>query len=910
MRIGIFVHGLPPRSTHGVESHTQAFSEALVRAGYSVEVLAPCCLPGRALYSQRREVRGSGYGVTWVQVAGPADPRHMARAVGAFLDRERPDVVHLQHMIHLSAAAIEEVEQRKIPMVYTAHDFYPVHETLNLMRPDLMPFECGDLEMQARVNQARGFLDKLSGLGDHHGTVLLDQPGFADQLGEASAATLRAILDGERDGGLVEARDEVSLRAQVMRETFAKVGRHFATSGMLARRLGSALGRAVELRPSGIRSDHLSALPPACSHGGPLRIGFIGGLLKHKGVHILLEAFGQLDRSAELHIHGASHDRVYVRLLRERAAEVGALMHGEYSREELPEILAGLDLLVVPSLWIENAPYVIREAFAARRPVLVSDTEALRESVRDGEDGLLFAQGDAAALSAALRRLVDEDGLFGHLVTGINAPLSIDAEARAYGQTYEDLVHEAQVEKPLPLLPASVEPFAERYAALELLPTRDLFEKVQSGLEKLGTCMGVAQAPADLLTQAVSSGSPTRDLLLDHDRALEWLRKSLADMEHARDEMEKRAGWFQEQLASAEKRAQWLGQQVDHGESTTGVERDWLKESKQDLEQERDWLRGQQAETEKTNVWLRESLDQAEQEAQKMREWAEDSIQKAGEETEKANQAMRDAAAETEKANAAGAEAAEDAQKAQEWTAESREQTTAENEWLKETAEELRRENRWLQEKADGGEAAITAAQASATEATRALAALAQEREWMRGVLETRQQELRWIRERLTGDAVPEGEDPAKDHAAIFEAHEALERELVAMHSHEQWLYTELATISSILESQGPGSGALVADELPRTLASMRAAAARSMGELVWRRKEMLAAREGSDRLLARLAAPELADRIRSWELTPGPSVPVPPVVDPEPASPEKDESEGLHWSAPDGIPSDDEEES
>jgi hypothetical protein len=172
----------------------------------------------------------------------------------------------------------------------------------------------------------------------------------------------------------------------------------------------------------------------------------------------------------------------------------------------------------------------------------------------------------------------------------------------------------------------------------------------------------------------------------------------------------------------------------------------------------------------------------------------------------------------------------------------------------------------------------------------------------------------------LTGDSVPEGEDPAKDPAAIFEAHEALERELVAMHSHEHWLYAELASIAGILESKGSEAKTLAADQLPAALAGMRAAAARSMGELTWRRQEMLAAREGSDRLLARLASPELADRIRSWELSPEPSAPLPPLMDPEWTGPgpedskraesKVDDAEGLHWSAPDGILNDEEDES
>ncbi|MCB9913645.1 MAG: glycosyltransferase [Planctomycetes bacterium] len=68
----------------------------------------------------------------------------------------------------------------------------------------------------------------------------------------------------------------------------------------------------------------------------------------------------------------------------------------------MPALLAAADVVAVPSLWPENAPFVIREAFAAGRPVLASDTPALRESVSDGVDGRLLPQGDVAAWRAAL----------------------------------------------------------------------------------------------------------------------------------------------------------------------------------------------------------------------------------------------------------------------------------------------------------------------------------------------------------------------------------------------------------------------------------------------------------------------------------------------------------------------------
>ena len=126
----------------------------------------------------------------------------------------------------------------------------------------------------------------------------------------------------------------------------------------------------------------LTGLPlPSFDANLPVRFGFLGGLAKHKGAHVLLEAFRDV-RGAELDVFGDSTDRPYVERVRALCAEVGARWHGSFDKRELRTILARLDVVCVPSLWDENAPFVIREAFAAGRPVIASRTEALVESVR------------------------------------------------------------------------------------------------------------------------------------------------------------------------------------------------------------------------------------------------------------------------------------------------------------------------------------------------------------------------------------------------------------------------------------------------------------------------------------------------------------------------------------------------
>jgi glycosyltransferase involved in cell wall biosynthesis len=57
----------------------------------------------------------------------------------------------------------------------------------------------------------------------------------------------------------------------------------------------------------------------------------------------------------------------------------------------------------MPSIWYENFPRTLVEAFACGLPVIASRLGAMAELVRDGCTGLLFEPGDAADLAAKLR---------------------------------------------------------------------------------------------------------------------------------------------------------------------------------------------------------------------------------------------------------------------------------------------------------------------------------------------------------------------------------------------------------------------------------------------------------------------------------------------------------------------------
>jgi GT2 family glycosyltransferase len=113
---------------------------------------------------------------------------------------------------------------------------------------------------------------------------------------------------------------------------------------------------------------------------------------------------------------------------------------GPVPHERMAGALSEVDALVVPSVWIENAPFVIREAFAAGLPVIASDLGGMAEMVRHEQDGLLFTPGSPPALAAQIRRLIEEPELMSRLREQVRPPMSIQEDALRMRKRYEQLL--------------------------------------------------------------------------------------------------------------------------------------------------------------------------------------------------------------------------------------------------------------------------------------------------------------------------------------------------------------------------------------------------------------------------------------------------------------------------------------
>jgi glycosyltransferase involved in cell wall biosynthesis len=176
----------------------------------------------------------------------------------------------------------------------------------------------------------------------------------------------------------------------------------------------------------------------------PMRVGYIGVLAPHKGVHILIEAFKQAARRspgcASLFLHGSGMwFSDYARRLRADAEGCNVQFCGEFRPSDANALYRSLDLLVVPSLWWENAPLTIREAALAGIPVLGSNLGGTAESIRHFGNGLLFEAGSATDLADRLLALIDDETLWSRLAHGTVAPPTIEEHARAIERHYAEL---------------------------------------------------------------------------------------------------------------------------------------------------------------------------------------------------------------------------------------------------------------------------------------------------------------------------------------------------------------------------------------------------------------------------------------------------------------------------------------
>jgi glycosyltransferase involved in cell wall biosynthesis len=146
---------------------------------------------------------------------------------------------------------------------------------------------------------------------------------------------------------------------------------------------------------------------------GPI-IGMIARLAPQKGHTVLLDALPALvARFPALLVEFVGHEHLTtIAELRAYAEQRGVADRVSFVgfRDDLPELLAGWDLMVLPSLW-EGFGLVLLEAMAAGCPVVASNVGPIPEVVVHGETGLLVEPSQPDRLAAAIGELLEHPDL-------------------------------------------------------------------------------------------------------------------------------------------------------------------------------------------------------------------------------------------------------------------------------------------------------------------------------------------------------------------------------------------------------------------------------------------------------------------------------------------------------------------
>jgi phosphatidyl-myo-inositol alpha-mannosyltransferase len=223
------------------------------------------------------------------------------------------------------------------------------------------------------------------------------------------------------DGPIVATFHTSNLRSRAMqsaypllRPSLEKITARIAVSEDARRTLTTHIGGDAVVIPNGVYVDTFASAPvdPAWQ-GTPERptIAFVGRIDEpRKGLPVLFEAVPRLLQAipgTRVLVAGRGDVDEAARLLAPGSRDAVTFL-GMVSDEEKASLLRSVDLYVAPHTGGESFGIVLVEAMSAGAPVVASDLDAFQRVLDDGSLGLLFANGDAAALADAVAGLLGD----------------------------------------------------------------------------------------------------------------------------------------------------------------------------------------------------------------------------------------------------------------------------------------------------------------------------------------------------------------------------------------------------------------------------------------------------------------------------------------------------------------------
>ncbi|MBA3994682.1 MAG: hypothetical protein C0469_14285 [Cyanobacteria bacterium DS2.3.42] len=431
-KVLLTVHKFFPEHRAGTEVLTLNIAKELQARGYEVLVVTanPPDLDARRKDGAGQETSAFEYeGVPVHVIEEPLrlknyrfsyeyDHPHIASHFRKLFENFKPDLVQIVHAQNHSAAVIDVARELNIPVVFYSTDFWFVCPIVQLKRPDgsicrgpgpgaLKCLDCYTPKLFPPLSEFKEALGVKYPLTSQKSSALhsaaikgLYSAYIASKLPEATGATLKRPAKLRNTANSMQA---ILVPTGLMRDVFVENGIdakliHHVPFGIHL----EALTKHIEKSPSEI-----------------VRIGFIGTLFEHKGVDLLIKAFLALpaDAKCDLSIYGSTDQfPEYGKKLLDMAADGSQnakkiTFKGTFPQAQFGEILANLDVLVIPSRWYENTPLVMQSALATKTPLIATDLGGMAEIIEHGKTGLLFKLNSAESLKEQLLRIVTDPSL-------------------------------------------------------------------------------------------------------------------------------------------------------------------------------------------------------------------------------------------------------------------------------------------------------------------------------------------------------------------------------------------------------------------------------------------------------------------------------------------------------------------
>ncbi|MBB3061890.1 glycosyltransferase family 4 protein [Microbulbifer rhizosphaerae] len=313
--------------------------------------------------------------------------RHVWQDFHGLLQRYRPTVVHFHHYIHMGLELIREVKNTlpNARIVLTLHEYLAI---------------CAN-----------------------NGQMV--KPGKQMKLCYKSSPSDCARCFPDRSTA------DFFLREKYIKSIFKLVDVFVSPSHFLIERYkvwGIPKEKMVMIENG---QPEVEAPPPRPLAEGEARgrFAFFGQINPYKGVDVLLEAFKLLPEDVQeqvhLDIHGANLDiqtKEFQEKIHGLLEDLGDLvtLHGSYESHEIGRLMEQADWVIIPSVWWENSPMVIQEAFNHRRPLIGPDIGGMNEKINDGVDGLLFRSRSSMSLSCKIAEAISSRDYWSKIISGIN----------------------------------------------------------------------------------------------------------------------------------------------------------------------------------------------------------------------------------------------------------------------------------------------------------------------------------------------------------------------------------------------------------------------------------------------------------------------------------------------------------